>query len=156
MPFPIYRSLCLCLFTYIQVNWNVYPNSYTFWRGRYIRTGCNIHSAISYTYIGTPHLSLIHSLSPFSLANSLSLSHSLCDKNKIVEKLKTSYRWKMKNDVETRIIISPFDITELTTSVTSKKLPNVYKSCLKMISLEKWKILTPFQKFDKNVPIWAK
>ena len=43
----------------------------------------------------------------------------------------------MKNDVETRIIISPFDITELTTSVTSKKLPNVYKSCLKMISLEK-------------------
>ena len=32
-----------------------------------------------------------------------------------------------------------------------KKLPNVYKSCPKMISLEKLKILTPFQKLPKNV-----
>ena len=32
------------------------------------------------------------------------------------------------------------------TSVTSKKLPNVYKNCPKMISLEKLKILTPLQK----------
>ena len=30
-------------------------------------------------------------------------------------------------------------------SVTSKKLPNIYKSCPKMISLEKLKILTPLQ-----------
>ena len=37
------------------------------------------------------------------------------------------------------------------TSVTSKKLPNVYKSCPKMISLEKLKILTPLQKLPKNV-----
>ena len=29
--------------------------------------------------------------------------------------------------------------------VTSKKLPNVYKSCPKMISLEKLKILTPLK-----------
>ena len=36
-------------------------------------------------------------------------------------------------------------------SVTSKKLPNVYKSCPKMISLEKLKILTPLQKLPKNV-----
>ena len=36
-------------------------------------------------------------------------------------------------------------------SVTSKKSPNVYKSCPKMISLEKLKILTPFQKLPKNV-----
>ena len=35
-------------------------------------------------------------------------------------------------------------------SVTSKKLPNVYKSCPKMISLEKLKILTPLQKLPKN------
>ena len=35
-------------------------------------------------------------------------------------------------------------------SVTSKKLPNVYKSCLKMISLVKLKILTPLQKLPKN------
>ena len=27
-----------------------------------------------------------------------------------------------------------------------KKSPNVYKSCLKMISVEKWSILTPLQK----------
>ena len=38
-----------------------------------------------------------------------------------------------------------------TTSVTRKKLPNVYKSCLKMILLEKWWILTPLQKMSKNV-----
>ena len=36
-------------------------------------------------------------------------------------------------------------------SVTSKKLPNVYKSCRKMISIEKLKILTPFQKLPKKV-----
>ena len=36
-------------------------------------------------------------------------------------------------------------------SVTSKKLPNAYKSCSKMISLEKLKILTPLQKLPKNV-----
>ena len=36
-------------------------------------------------------------------------------------------------------------------SVTRKKSPNVYKSCLKMISLEKLKILTPIQKLPKNV-----
>ena len=35
--------------------------------------------------------------------------------------------------------------------VTSKKLPNVYKSCPKMISLVKLKILTPLQKLPKNV-----
>ena len=37
-------------------------------------------------------------------------------------------------------------------SVTSKKLPNVYKSYPKIISLEKLKILTPLQKkIPKNV-----
>ena len=36
-------------------------------------------------------------------------------------------------------------------SVTRTKLPNVYKSCPKMISLEKWLILTPLQKLPKNV-----
>ena len=36
-------------------------------------------------------------------------------------------------------------------SVTSKKLPNVYKSCPKMISLEKLKILTSSQKLPKNM-----
>ena len=39
----------------------------------------------------------------------------------------------------------------LTGSVTSKKSPNVFKSCLKINSLEKLKILTPLQKLPKNV-----
>ena len=39
----------------------------------------------------------------------------------------------------------------LASSVNSKKSPNVYKSCPKMISLEKLKILTPSQKLHKNV-----
>ena len=37
------------------------------------------------------------------------------------------------------------------TSVTSKKSPNVYKSCPKMILLEKWMILIPLQKLHNNV-----
>ena len=36
-------------------------------------------------------------------------------------------------------------------SVASKKSPKVYKSCPKMISQEKLKILTPLQKLPKNV-----
>ena len=36
-------------------------------------------------------------------------------------------------------------------SVTRKKSPNVYKSCPKMILLEKFKVLTPLQKMPKNV-----
>ena len=36
-------------------------------------------------------------------------------------------------------------------SVTRKKSRNVCKSCLKMISLEKLKILTHLQKLTKNV-----
>ena len=40
---------------------------------------------------------------------------------------------------------------ELTGSVTSKKSPNLYKSCPKLISLEKLKILTTFQKLPKTV-----
>ena len=44
-----------------------------------------------------------------------------------------------------------FELGRLETSVTSKKSPNVYKSCPKMISLEKLKILTPFRKLPKNV-----
>ena len=41
-------------------------------------------------------------------------------------------------------------------SVTSKKSPNVYKSCPKMISLEKWKISKPLQKLSTMWAIWAK
>ena len=38
-----------------------------------------------------------------------------------------------------------------TNNVTSKKSPNVYKSCPKMISPEKLKILTSLQKLPRNV-----
>ena len=41
-------------------------------------------------------------------------------------------------------------------SVTSKKSPNVYKSCLKMISLERFKILTPKNVVDLGKLIVAK
>ena len=41
-------------------------------------------------------------------------------------------------------------------SVACKKLPNVFKSCPKMISLEQLKILTPLQKLLKNVGDLAK
>ena len=41
-------------------------------------------------------------------------------------------------------------------SVTRKKSPNVSKSCRKMISLEKWLILTPLQKLPKNVGFLGK
>ena len=44
----------------------------------------------------------------------------------------------------------------LPVSVTSKKLSNVCKSCPKIISLEKLKILTPLQKLPKNVGDLAK
>ena len=39
----------------------------------------------------------------------------------------------------------------INSSVTSKKTPNVHKSCPKMILQEKLKILTPLQKLPKNL-----
>ena len=41
--------------------------------------------------------------------------------------------------------------TNNSSSVTRKNLPNVYKRCPIIISLEKWLILTPSQKLLKNV-----
>ena len=41
------------------------------------------------------------------------------------------------------------------TSVTREKSPNVHKSCPKMISLEKLKILTPLQKLPNLVTLAA-
>ena len=40
--------------------------------------------------------------------------------------------------------------------MTSKKLPNVYESCPKMISLEKLKFLTPLKKLPENVGVLGK
>ena len=45
---------------------------------------------------------------------------------------------------------------EIMDSVTRKKLPNVFKSCPKMISLEELKTFTPLQKLPKMWTIWAK
>ena len=56
---------------------------------------------------------------------------------------------------EIQLFVSPFAsdfaLESFAASVTSKKLPNVYKSCPKMISLEHFKILMPLQKLPKNV-----
>ena len=41
--------------------------------------------------------------------------------------------------------------SSVSTSVTNKKSPNVYKKCPKMNSLEKWKFLKHLQKLYKNV-----
>ena len=47
---------------------------------------------------------------------------------------------------------SPCEVSECSlTSVTKNKLPKVYKNCPKMISLDKFNILTPLQKLPKNV-----
>ena len=48
-------------------------------------------------------------------------------------------------------LVSVTSLRSFMSSVTSKKSPNVYKSCLKMVLLEKWKILTPLQKLLKNL-----
>ena len=45
----------------------------------------------------------------------------------------------------------PFDPVRYQPVWPEKKLTNVYKSCPKMILLEKWLILTPLQKLPKNV-----
>ena len=47
--------------------------------------------------------------------------------------------------------VSVFQSLSVSASVTRYKSPNVYKSCPKMISLEKLMILTPFQKLYNNV-----
>ena len=44
-----------------------------------------------------------------------------------------------------------FHLAGIVASVTRKKSPNVYISCPKIISLEKWQILTSAQKLPKNV-----
>ena len=42
-------------------------------------------------------------------------------------------------------------VCRVVASVTRRKSPNVYKSCPKIISLEKLKILTPLQNLPNNV-----
>ena len=54
------------------------------------------------------------------------------------------------------MILLKIPLTKLNWSIDNgnqsdqKKSPNVYQSCPKMISLAKWKILTPLQKLPKN------
>ena len=56
-------------------------------------------------------------------------------------------KWTLLH-VKTKQIAFTFSFLQLT-SVT-KKSPHAYKSCQKLISLEKWKILTSLQKLPKN------
>ena len=61
--------------------------------------------------------------------------------------------WKANKLKDSNYPVLPrtLDVCSTRSSVTSKKLPNVYKSCQKIISIEKLKILTPLQKLPKNV-----
>ena len=54
------------------------------------------------------------------------------------------------------ILVVAVVLSDVAISVTRRNLPNVYKSCPKMISLEKWKILTLLQILPKNVGDLAK
>ena len=58
--------------------------------------------------------------------------------------------WWCRRPVQ-HLMYMTITIMYMTISVTSKKSPNVYKSCPKMMSLERWKNLTPLQKLPKNV-----
>ena len=58
------------------------------------------------------------------------------------------YNWKNTLNSTLRDPPNPFVFN---INVTSKKSPIVYKSCPKMISLEKLKILTPLQKLPNNL-----
>ena len=72
------------------------------------------------------------------------------EKTKIIEKGREWPSFFKKTMVGNKGLL--FDVaSHVTSSVTRKKLPNVYKSCPKIISLEKWLILTPSQKLPKNV-----
>ena len=48
-------------------------------------------------------------------------------------------------------MIQSIDPPWIGNSVTREKSPNVRKSCPKMISLEKWKVLAPTKKLPKTV-----
>ena len=69
-------------------------------------------------------------------------------------------KWRKGRSEKRKATANKFPIVKFsstqTTSVTSKKSPNAYKSCQKMISLEKWKISTPLQKLLIMWAIWKK
>ena len=58
--------------------------------------------------------------------------------------------FNQKSVAEESIYYEAFTWDWLLISVTRRKLPNVYKSCPKIISLEKLNILTPLQKLPKK------
>ena len=51
----------------------------------------------------------------------------------------------------TYLLVTDLVCASYTSSVTREKSPNLHKSCPKMISLEKLKILVPTQKLPKTV-----
>ena len=65
------------------------------------------------------------------------------------------YRLNKGNYLFLQILPSVCLLFSTITSLTSKKSPNVFKSCLKMISLEKAMILTYLQKLPRIWEIWA-
>ena len=60
-------------------------------------------------------------------------------------------RRDLKKEIESMLLTRQAGNVRAMISVTSKKSPNVNKSCQKMISLAKLKILTPSQKLSEYV-----
>ena len=72
-----------------------------------------------------------------------------------IKKMKKPWKLKCQNWSNSSsfsfLWILLFFLPSFMSSLTSKKLPNVYKSCPKIISLEKWKIFTRLLNMPKNV-----
>ena len=63
---------------------------------------------------------------------------------------KIKQKWLMQRELtKGGVLVSLY--SHVGSSVTSKKLSKVYKSCPKTVSLEKLKMLTTLQKLPKNV-----
>ena len=99
-------------------------------------------------------LSLSLSLSPFTkkIGGFVRQSFSFCSKKQSSWLLNWEVIGQASDSSLYKKLHAPtLSLLLLNTSVTSKKLPNACKSCPKMTSLEKLKILTPLQEFPKNV-----
>ena len=67
---------------------------------------------------------------------------------------KIKQKWLMQRELtKGGVLVSLY--LHVGSSVPSKKLPSIYKSCPKMVSLEKLKILTPLLNCPRMWEIWA-
>ena len=63
---------------------------------------------------------------------------------------KIKQKWLMQRELTKGGVLVSFYL-HVGSCVPSKKLPSIYKSCPKMVSLEKLNMLTTLQKLPKNV-----